>query len=107
MSEELYSDTFLYVIFFIPIFSGSLSLIGSTTLVVMHLCSRKTRLSSTYGRLIFGMSLMDVFQSLAFCFSSMPSPGNPDDRWPNYGTTFTCTIQGFCLFTGGIGTTLY
>jgi len=91
----------------LPVISGFLSIMGSVTIVVMMLRSIGRRLSSTYGRLIFGMSCMDIMQSLAYCFSTLPSPRGSDLPWASYGTTLTCSIQGWFLFTGGVGTTIY
>jgi len=95
------------VILAVPIVSGIISMMGSTTIVVMMLRSIDRRLSSTYGRLVFGMSCMDIMQSLAYCLSTLPSPIDSDLPWASYGTTLTCSIQGGFLFTGGIGTTIY
>jgi len=80
---------------------------GSMTIVVMLLRSRKIRLSSTYGRLMLGMSVTDTMQSLAYCFSTIPSPRDIGIRWPTYGTAFTCSLQGWFLFSGGTATTIY
>jgi len=91
----------------VPIVSGILSIMGSTIIVAMMLRSIDRRLSSTYGRLVFGMSCMDILQSLAYCLSTLPSPKDSDLQWGTYGTTLTCSIQGWFLFTGGIGTTIY
>jgi len=97
------------IFYIIPICSGLLSVMGSTTIVIMIL--RQNRLSSTYGRLIFGMSCLDIMQSLAYCFSTLPSPKGADIsylyEWPSFGTSTTCSIQGFFLYTGGTGTTMY
>ena len=92
----------------LPIGSGLLSLIGSTLIVGVVL--RQNRLSSTYGRLIFGMSCMDIMQSFAYCFSTLPSPNtkkNYINDWPHLGTSTTCSIQGFFFYTGSTGTTIY
>jgi len=93
--------------FALPVVSGFLSIMGSITIVVMMLRSIGRRLSSTYGRLVFGMSCMDIMQSLAYCLSTLPSPKDSDLPWPSYGTTLSCSIQGWFLFAGGIGTTIY
>jgi len=90
----------------LPIGSGLLSLMGSTLIVFVIL--RQNRLSSTYGRLIFGMSCMDIMQSLAFCFSTFLSPDNNKETiLPFLGNSTTCSIQGFFLYTGITGTTIY
>jgi len=103
----LWSESRYNLAWALPICSGFLSIIGSTSIVVMMLRSTNKRLSVTYGRLVFGMSCMDIIQSLAYCFSTIPSPSDSDTHWSSYGTTLTCSIQGWFLFTGGVGTTLY
>jgi len=101
------SDSMRDLAWALPIVSAFMSILGSTIIVVMMLRSIDMRLSSTYGRLVFGMSCMDIMQSLAHCFSTLPSPIDSDAHWQSYGTTLTCSIQGWFLFTGGVGTTIY
>jgi len=49
-------------------------------------------------------------QSLAYCFSTLPSPSSSrlyNNNWPYLGTSTTCSIQGFFLYIGSTGTTMY
>ena len=88
--------------------SALLSLMGSMTIV--GIIFRQDRFSSTYGRLIFGMSCMDIMQSLAYSLSTLPSPNTStlsNSTWPLLGNSTTCSIQGFFLYTGNTGTTIY
>ena len=96
------------IVYSLSICAGLLSLTGSITIVIIIL--RQNELSSTYGRLIFGMSCMDIMQSIAYCFSTLPAPSSSrlsGNTWPYLGNSTTCSIQGFFLYTGGTGTTIY
>ena len=68
-----------------------------------------THSTAFFLRRIFINSSFIVFwnSSEAYCLSTFPSPEGSSPTWPNFGTTATCSIQGWLLFTGGIGTTLY
>ena len=88
--------------------SALLSIMGSMTIVGISF--RQNRLSSTYGRLILGMSCMDIMQSLAYSLSTLPFPNSnalSSSTWPLFGNSTTCSIQGFFLYTGSTGTTMY
>jgi len=108
------SDTsnFGYLKVVLPLVASFLSLVGSTTIVCILLRRKRNRLSKTYVRIIFGMSSMDILSSTANLFATLPSPSDTPQmlslmRFPGYGTTATCTVQGFFFHSGQIGTTLY
>jgi hypothetical protein len=91
----------------IPMFTGSLSVLGSATIIFMVLRSRE-KLSSTYHRILFGMSSMDIMYSFGLLLSTVPFPRDTPSLWDNlYGTTTTCTIQGVMVFSGNIGSNMY
>ena len=56
-----------------PRFSGSISFVASTLIVYLILRS-ETRLSTTYHRLLFGMSVSDMMSSFAMALTSLPFP---------------------------------
>lgn len=93
----------------VPRFTGSLSFLGSALIVYVILTSGQ-KLSTTYHRLMFGMSITDMIGSLAMSLTSLPMPKSmPYEKEFGYhwagtrlGNTITCNIQGF-MFT--IGTT--
>ena len=91
----------------IPMVSGSLSVLGSTTIIFMVLRSRE-KLSSTYHRILFGMSSMDIVYSCGYLLSTIPFPRDTPALWDNlFGNTTTCTIQGSMIFSGNMGSNLY
>lgn len=78
-------------------FVGILSAISSIVIIVI-ISRSNTCLSSPYHRILFGMSLADVFSALAMAFTTLPMP--KDMIFTQYegriiGNTLTCTIQGF------------
>ena len=89
----------------IPIISGSISVAGSVTLILVMVRSEK-KVSTTYRRLIFGMSCMDIIFSIACLASTFPSPEN-QSIWISVGNISTCTIQGTMTYSGSVGTTMY
>jgi len=111
-----YSITELNLSFALPIVTSFLSLSGSVTILFILLRKKRGRLSSTYERLMYGMSCMNVLSSSANSLATLPSPaddpyydayGKYYQRFPGMGTTATCTAQGFLFHFGQIGTTLY
>ena len=90
----------------IPIISGSISVVGSVTLILVMVRSEK-KVSTTYRRLVFGMSIFDTLFSLACLVSTFASPRNTAPIWIAFGNRSTCTIQGIMTFTGSVGTTMY
>ena len=78
----------------IQIATSSGSLIASSTIASMILTS-PNRLSSPYRRLIFGLSVSDVVQSLAILTGPFAPPkGAVFNPWA-MGNTVTCNINGF------------
>jgi len=110
--EVLYSETDITLVFALPIVASFLSLVGSTVIVCILLRKKYNRLSSAVDRIIFGMSLANIISSLAGTLGTLPSPSHiphtlSNMRFPGYGTTATCTAQGFLYHFGQSGTTLY
>lgn len=90
----------------IPIISGSISVVGSVTLILVMVRSEK-KVSTTYRRLVFGMSIFDTLFSLACLSSTFASPRNSAPIWIAFGNRSTCTLQGIMTYTGSVGTTMY
>lgn len=83
--------------------------IGSTTIALMII--RYPRgLKSIYSRIIFGLSIFDIFQSLWILTSPFLSPSNdgdlPQGLWSR-GTTGSCEAIGFIGLFGSSGIPLY
>jgi len=85
-------------IFYIPCITGTLSIMGSSTIIYSILSDRERRLSRIYHRLLLGMSIFDIVFSVAKVASTMPIP---KDTIPNIygasGNQATCNAQGFFI----------
>jgi len=93
--------------FIIPMLSSPISVIASILIIVMILRSKK-RLSIVYHRLLFGLSVADIFVSFAMTFSSLPAPKHGSDQtWIALGNNFTCTSQGFLYMLGATAEPIY
>ena len=86
--------------------TASLSIGGSIAIIVMLLRSNK-KLGSTYRRLLFGMSVMDVIFSTAVLMGPFPSPKDTPDSWSPIGNDLTCTLQGLAIYVGHVGLSSY
>ncbi len=90
----------------IAIVTSSLSAISSALIIFMILRS-SSPLSSTYHRIMFGMSISDVFASTAMALSTslLPKDAVYEQFEPKMlGNRTTCNLQGF-LFTAGTNAT--
>lgn len=95
-----------------PRITASLSIICSSLIIYVILRS-STRLSSTYHRIMMGMSIHDILGSSAIALTTLPLPN--DDKWVNLyhyegtrlGSYATCDAQGFFQFYGLLGSYLY
>lgn len=80
---------------------SSLSLLGSLAIVYANISDRKKRLGgSTYHRIMFGMSCVDIIQSSALFFSTLAFPAEAPNSTGNFGTVETCEAQGFLIQLG-------
>lgn len=86
--------------------TGSISLISSITIIIMILRSR-VRLSSTYHRLMLGISIIDITLSCGMGFSSLPAPIGTPGAWKALGTQSTCDAQGFFIMFGVAASPVY
>lgn len=98
----------------VPRITGSLSAVASMLIIFLILRS-STHLSSSYHRIMVGMSVCDVLSSTAMAFTHlpMPRPGlSPAVDAYMYqglrlGNTQTCSAQGFIYTVGILGTYTY
>jgi len=79
--------------------TGPISVASSIIIVVMVLRSRG-KLSISYHRLMFGMSVADINSSFALSFSSIPAPIGTSGCWKALGNQSTCNAQGFFFMLG-------
>ena len=78
-----------------PVPSAVLSFVASATIVVMIIRS-PTKLSNPFRRIIFGISIYDVVQSLSQASGTVLSPkGSMPGALGNDGT---CTASGFVSY---------
>ena len=94
---------------FLPMFTGFLSVLGSGWLII-EIVTTRSKLHTVYNRLLLSMSIIDVFVSIAYMFSTIPSPKSSYEVIWAFGNIQTCTAQGFfiqlgiippiCKFTG-------
>ena len=97
-----------------PRITGSLSVLSSVLIIVLVLRS-STCLSSTYHRIMVGLSITDIFSSAAMALTHlpMPKPGLSEcvDLYSyqglRLGNTHTCTAQGFFSTFGVMSTYSY
>ncbi len=87
--------------------SASISILASA-LLIAHLLRSHQRLSTTYHRLMFGLSIADIVFSFAFALNIFMVPKEMDYIVPGaQGTVGTCTAQGFFVSVGGLLSTYY
>ena len=87
--------------------TGSVSTIASMCLVV-HILRSHHGLSTTYHRLVFGLSICDILSSFGFVLSSTMVPKEMNYLVPGaQGNSTTCTAQGFLFSIGSTAANLY
>lgn len=101
-----------------PIFSGVLSAIGSFTIIRLIFRERRHPKQAgrntikgkeskiTYERIMIGLSIFDILNSLKAMTSTFLMPSDTPGVWQAHGNTATCTIQGF-VGQLGLATALY
>ncbi len=90
----------------LQIASASASLFASS-LITAGILKTDKGLSSSYRRIVFGLSISDICQSFALAVGpfSVPS-GTPTGRW-GQGNRSTCQFNGFILNCAGGATSMY
>ncbi len=86
--------------------TASTSLIASSAIVIMVSLVADGGLRTPYRRIIFALSLSDVFQSGALVFGPFMLPKGTSGSWAK-GTEFTCELDGFFLMMGTYGILVY
>jgi hypothetical protein len=81
-----------------PTISGVLSAVGSTAIVWMIVLSGLYRGSKNVKyRLLLGMSINDIVNSLVYVFWCLPIPKGTVGVWGAIGNKYTCDFQGTML----------
>jgi hypothetical protein len=87
--------------------TGSVSTIASTCLV-LHILRSHRGLSTTYHRLVFGLSIADIMSSFTNALGSTMAPKEMNYFIPGaQGNMMTCTANGFLVAVGIIAANLY
>jgi hypothetical protein len=85
---------------------ASISFVASSTIAAMIIRSDKG-LCTPYSRIIFGLSIADIMQSLGIVISPLAAPsGTLDAPWA-MGSTGSCSAIGFLLNVGGLAVPFY
>ena len=90
----------------IPMVSGTLSILASTTIIIKVLQSR-TKLSTPYNRLLIGLCVFDIIASVCQAFSTLPVPKDQPGYQVALGNDTTCKVQGTLAVFSTVSTPLY
>lgn len=86
------TDTQEIILSLISLVTGTLSILGSTLIILMVFASpRKT----SYKRILLGLSITDAIASLGFALSPFLLPADTSHRFWASGTDRTCSFLGF------------
>lgn len=97
--------------FYRPIIPSILSLAGSSLIIYIIIMSSH-RLSTSYHRIMFGLSTANIFASVAMGVTTLPMPTRDSKLYywqdgTRLGNSWTCSLQGFALISGSMGGFLY
>ena len=79
----------------IPHVTGTLSFLGSCSILYDIWKDRCGKMKKPYYRMLLGLSLFDLLSSAAFAVSTIPMPVDTPGVYGARGTTQTCTAAGF------------
>lgn len=96
-SDNLYSERQQIVLFVLPIFSGSLSMLGSLTVVYILMSDWRRKLKHVYHRLLLVYSCIDIVVSFNYALSSLVVPQSTPNTFGAMGNRQTCAASGFFL----------
>ncbi len=95
------------VVSFIRPMAGSISLISSAA-IIYHIFKSHYGFSTTYHRLMLGLSVADILSSCAHVISAVSVPEEMRYLYPHAnGTTGSCTFRSIILIFGSIAGVLY
>jgi hypothetical protein len=78
----------------VPAFMGTLSILGSSCIIVMLLAKDRKKLKSVKYRFLFALCCSDIFNSLVFLPYSLPIPKGTPGVWGAMGNKASCDAQG-------------
>lgn len=89
--------------------TGSISAFASG-LIIFVIIRSNNGLSTSFHRLMLGMSLMDILESLMIAITTLPMPADmvyEQFKGVSIGNNFTCQAQGAIVNGAGLGTLTY
>mmetsp|Transcript_48711 Transcript_48711/g.72318 ORF Transcript_48711/g.72318 Transcript_48711/m.72318 type:complete len:460 (-) Transcript_48711:364-1743(-) len=98
--QGLVSVRYVKICAFLGLFSGTLSVMSSSSIICTILLNRRRKFRLVYHRLVFSMSIMDILVSCAHALSTAALPVGTPGSWGAIGNDATCTMQGFLTQTG-------
>jgi len=89
----------------LQVFTATSSFVASTIIVFSITCCGTTGLSTPYRRIIFGLSVADILQSLALLVG--PSSVSPELLGEPDAEGMACKVNGFIILLGGLTVMMY
>jgi MFS family permease len=90
-----------------PLIFGLFSAMGSYVILREVTVDQRQRRGKVIPRILMGLSVADMFFSLAYMMSTFASPSELTYRWGTIGNQQTCTTQGFFIILGYVASPLY
>ncbi len=92
------------------VLSATVSTLASILVIRLILSSTRRLYGSIYHRILFGMSVADIIQSIAMAFTSLPMP--TDMIYTGFqglviGNKYTCNAQGYLITIGAVSGMVY
>lgn len=92
--------TFDAALTFIPLFSGTLSILGASAVLFNILSDPQRRFTSPYFRIMLGLAIANVVYAVARIFSTFAAPQGTPGLYYASGNIATCSAQGFFIHLG-------
>jgi len=96
-SDNLYSEQQQKVLFALPMLSGTLSILGSSTVICILLRDGRRKLKRVYHRLLLVYSGIDCVVSFNYALSSLVVPVGTPNTFGALGNWKSCQASGFLL----------
>ena len=87
--------------------TSSITSLFSSLLILFIIFRSHKKLTTTFNRLLLGLSISDVISSLAQAFVTIPSPPSHVVGWITVGNMALCRTQGALYSIGAIASPLY
>ena len=94
-AQHNYNETQMKILAIIPHITGTLSALGSFSIICDIWKNRDNKMKRPYYRILLGLSLFDFLASTSLALSTIPMPADTPGVFGAKGTTQTCTAAGF------------